>query len=625
MKIIYNAVERRGIMICFSAIYHEAKSQYAYAYDYETIHLRLRTAKNDVDQVKVIYGDPFLWGPREMPDHTGNHYEWKHNGEPEPMVKEYSTELHDYYFIAIKPPFRRVKYAFIVEKGNARYLYGCREIVKLNDHPNKLTDLFNFFNFPFINPIDVYRTPDWAKDTIWYQIFPERFHNGNPDNDPDGVLPWGSVESVSNHHRFGGDLEGVIQKLDYIQTLGCNGIYFTPIFKSPSTHKYDTEDYFTIDPQFGDIETLKRLVQEAHKRGIRIMLDAVFNHSGYTHPFFQDVIKHGEQSKYKDYYHIRRFPVLEDLDNIPYENGQPKLNFDTFAFTYHMPKWNTENAEVKKYLLDVATFWIRTCDIDAWRLDVSNEVDHHFWREFRKACDEAKKDFFIVGENWDDSNPWLRGDQFHSVMNYEFLFPMVRFFAERSEPATRFMYRINKVLTQYPKHVTQTLFNLLDSHDTARFLTLAGDDTRRLKLATVFQFTYPGSPSIYYGDEIGLKGKHDPDNRRCMIWDEEKQNRDLFKHYQKLIALRKKHPSFKAVDIHWIEANDETNHLIYQKQAEGETITVIINNNDQPLMIQSGLTLHHRYKDLYSEEIVPFTGSFLLEAYGFRIFLHLDE
>lgn len=609
-------------MINFAAIYHEAKSQYAYAYDQETVHLRIRTAKDDVEQIYVIYGDPFLWGPKETPDHTGNHYEWKYNGQPEPLIKEYSTELYDYYFIAIKPPFRRVKYAFIVEKGDQKYLFGCREIIDLNQEPDRLTDLFNFYNFPFINPIDVFTTPDWAKETVWYQIFPERFHNGNPDNDPEGVLPWGSQEKVTNDQFYGGDLEGVIQKLDYIKALGCNGIYFTPIFQSPSTHKYDTEDYFTIDPQFGDLDTLKRLVKEAHKRGIRVMLDAVFNHSGYTHPFFQDVITHGEKSKYKDYYHIHRFPVLEDIENIPMENGQPKLNFDTFAFTYHMPKWNTENNHVKEYLLKVATYWIEECDIDAWRLDVSNEVDHVFWRDFRKACDDTKKDFFIVGENWDDSNPWLAGDQFHSVMNYEFLFPVVRFFAERKENATQFMHRINRILTQYPKHVTETLFNLLDSHDTPRFLTLANEDVSRLKLATVFQFTYPGSPSVYYGDEIGLSGQHDPDNRRCMIWDEDKQDKDLFKHYQTLIKLRKQHPSFRSVDIHWVEVNDETNHIIYQKKSDDETITVIINNNNQPLTLQQGLIVGQTYRNLFTNEVVTFDDSLTIEENGFRIFLH---
>src|SRR5699024_5658775 len=203
---------------------------------------------------------------------------------------------------------------------------------------------------------------------------------------------------------------GIIKHLDYLVDLGINGIYFTPIFKAHSNHKYDTIDYMEIDPQFGDKSTFKELVKACHEKGIRIMLDAVFNHSGYYFSQFQDVLEKGENSKYKNWFHIKDFPIQTD----------PVPNFDSFAFTSHMPKLNTEHPDVKQYLLDVATYWIKEFDIDGWRLDVANEVDHQFWREFRTAVKSVKQDVYILGEIWHDSMPWLQGDQFDAVMNYPF-------------------------------------------------------------------------------------------------------------------------------------------------------------------------------------------------------------
>lgn len=617
-------MKQKGVMnmtkIDIAAVYHEAKSRYAYAYDKDTLHLRLRTAKNDVDNVKVIYGDPFNWGPKSKDDKTDTEYVWKYEStEHLNMVKEYETDLHDYWFIAIKPKYRRTKYVFILEKGDEQLLYGCRYIVDISKNKEKVLDLFNYFNFPFINPIDVYKAPEWVKETIWYQIYPERFANGNKENDPKDVLEWGSIENVKNNMFFGGDLEGVIEKLDYLANLGINGIYFTPIFTSPSSHKYDIINYFEIDPQFGDIQVLKTLVKEAHKRGIRVMLDAVFNHCSFYHPFFQDVLKYGEKSTYKDYFHIKKFPVFAgNPKDFHFDDDKNVLNYDTFAFTPFMPKWNTEHPKVKEYLLDVARFWITECDIDAWRLDVSNEVDHAFWRAFRKVCDETKPDFFIVGENWDDSYAWLQPDQMHSVMNYEFMFPVWSFFGHRSLKATEFKYKINKLLCLYPKNIGEYLFNLLDSHDTTRILNICQGNKQIMKLAYVFQMTFGGTPVVYYGDEIGLAGGHDPDNRRCMIWDENLQDLDMFKHIQKLISLRKTYPLMRELDIKWVDTNDNTNHLMYKKQTKDGTLYVVINNQNQPLNLMKEELVGDFY-DVYNDKIITIKSNYIVNPYGFLI------
>lgn len=607
-------------MINLASVHHEAKSKYAYPYDEETLHIRIRTKRDDVERIKFIFGDPFNWGKSEEdPDK----WEWlTQNNMTYEMVKDYSTNLHDYYFISIRPKWRRCKYGFILEKDNDKIMFGSHTIEDLQESPKKEYDIFNYFNYPFINEIDIFKAPDWVNDTIWYQIFPERFANGDNSNDLPVVLPWGSVkENVKNDMFFGGDLQGIIDHLDYINTLGITGIYFTPIFESNSTHKYDTIDYYNIDKQFGDNGVFKKLVDEAHKRGIKIMLDAVFNHCGFHHPFWLDVVEHNEHSKYKDYFHIKKFPVFdEDLKKFRFKQDENELNFDTFAFTPNMPKWNTEHPDVKKYLLDVATYWIKEYNIDGWRLDVSNEVDHEFWRDFHKECVKVKKDIYIVGENWDEANPWLDGKQFHAVMNYMFLFPIWNYFGKNISKANEFKNDIHKLIVTYPKNVLEVMFNLVDSHDTERILSICNENKEKVKLVYLFLLTFTGTPSIYYGGEIGLTGKHDPDNRRCMIWEDAEQDLDLFNHLKKLIQIRKQSKALKKGEFCFLDTIDESNHIIYQKQIEKETIMIIINNQEKNQNVSiPKILIGHKAIDIYNDTEFFLEEIIHLPSYGFSL------
>ncbi|MCD5489199.1 ATP-binding cassette domain-containing protein [Lactobacillus delbrueckii subsp. lactis] len=210
------------------------------------------------------------------------------------------------------------------------------------------------------------KSPDWVKETVWYQIFPERFANGDKSNDPEGVKDWNPSNHPGREDYYGGDLQGVLDHLDYLQDLGINGLYFCPIFKASSNHKYDTIDYLEIDPDFGDKQLFARLVNEAHARGMKVMLDAVFNHMGDSSMQWQDVVKNGPNSRFANWFHINCFPVE------PYDPADP--SYETFAFEKHMPKLNTANLEVVDYLLTIATYWVKEFDIDAWRLDVADEV-----------------------------------------------------------------------------------------------------------------------------------------------------------------------------------------------------------------------------------------------------------
>ncbi|WP_062352112.1 glycoside hydrolase family 13 protein [Bacillus kwashiorkori] len=541
------------------AIYHRPKNEFAYGYDRETMHITIRTKKDDIESVKLIYGDPY-----EFENKT-----WI--TKKELMKKSGSDNLFDYWFLAVKPAFRRLRYGFELSDGNETIVYTEKGF--FTNAP--LDDTAYYFCFPYLNPADIFEAPQWVKNTVWYQIFPERFANGNKENDPENTLPWGSSMPTPTNF-FGGDFEGVIEHLDYLVDLGINGLYFTPIFKAYSNHKYDTIDYFEIDPQFGDKETFKKLVNECHKRGIRVMLDAVFNHSGYYFPQFQDVLKNGANSKYKDWFHIREFPL----------QTEPLPNYDTFAFTPNMPKLNTENAEVKEYLLEVGRYWVREFDIDGWRLDVANEVDHEFWREFRKAVHSVKKDVYILGEIWHDSMPWLQGDEFDAVMNYPFTYGTLEFFAKDTLKAKEFSEMIQHVLCSYPRNVNEVAFNLLGSHDTPRIQNIAHFHEGKIRLMFAFQLSFIGTPCIYYGDEIGMTGEQDPGCRKCMEWNPEKQNQSLRDDVKKLISLRKTYAVFGSeAEMRFLEANDETNHVVIAKETDNEILYIVMNNSNKNIDI----------------------------------------
>lgn len=537
------------------AIYHRPKQNWAYAYDNETIHLRLRAQKNDLTEVYAWVGDKYIWESTK---------------ELIPMKLMTSDSMFDYWECEVKPPHLRLKYGFLLCKDNEKLWMTENEFTPVcPQNPDRL------FEFPFINAIDVFTPPAWVKDSVFYQIFPERFANGNPDLDPDQVLPWGGKPERDNF--FGGDLQGVIDHLDHLSELGITGIYFTPVFSATTNHKYDTEDYMRIDPQFGDADTLKELVDKCHERGIRVILDAVFNHSGRTFAPFLDLRKNGEDSKYKDWFYVRSYPI-EVVDGIP--------SYHTFAFEPLMPKLNTEHPELKQYLLEVAEYWIKEIGIDGWRLDVANEVSHQFWREFRQVVKEVNPDAYILGEIWHESSGWLQGDQFDAVMNYPFTDAVLDFVVRRSIDASQFANALGRQLSRYTLQANEVAFNILDSHDTPRLLTLCEGDKNRMKLAALVQFTFTGAPCIYYGDEIGLDGGADPDCRKCMEWDPEKQDKDLFTFYQKLIQVRKAHPALRTGKLNFLSAESNSTKLAFERVLNDEIVLVVLNNDDTAQTVQ---------------------------------------
>ncbi|WP_338443277.1 glycoside hydrolase family 13 protein [Bacillus spizizenii] len=540
-------------MMEYAAIHHQPFSSDAYSYDGRTVHIKIRTKKGDADHIRFIWGDPYEY----------NVGRWSANEQP--MRKMAATDLHDYWFAEVVPPYRRLQYAFVISDHQEDIFFGSSGVCPHNEKTLETTHYY--FKLPFVHEADTFQAPEWAKSTVWYQIFPERFANGREDLSPENALPWGSKDPDVNDF-FGGDLQGMIDKLDYLEDLGVNGVYLTPIFSAPSNHKYDTLDYYSIDPHFGDQKLFRTLVSQLHQRGMRIMLDAVFNHIGSASPQWQDVVKNGAQSRYKNWFHIHSFPVKED-------------NYDRFAFTPDMPKLNTANPEVQRYLLDIALYWIREFDIDGWRLDVANEVDHVFWKTFRQAVSAEKPDVYILGEIWHSAEPWLRGDEFHAVMNYPFTEPMIEYFADGTIPASRMAHRVNAHLMNGMKQVNEVMFNLLDSHDTKRLLTRCRHDEKKARALLAFMFAQTGSPCIYYGTEIGLDGENDPLCRKCMVWEKEKQNRDMLRFMKRLIALRKQENTLLTEgSLEWNLLDDQNNFISFSRNLDEKTLIYFFNQGD---------------------------------------------
>lgn len=492
---------------------------------------------------------------------------------------------YTYYEIDVPVPTRKLKYAFEVRL--AEDTWWCGELGLFDTQLQA-----GVFQLAYIGRTDLFCVPDWVNHAVCYQIFPERFANGNPNLSPAQIVSWDSTPAPNSY--FGGDIPGITQNLGYLKDLGVNLIYLTPIFKAHSNHKYDTADYFEIDEQFGTKSDVLKLVDTAHRLGMRIILDAVFNHSGFWFRPFQDVIQKGKESSYFDWFYIDGDVVDIDL-----------VNYETFmSGIKSMPKLNVNHPEVERYLLEVGAYWVREFDIDGWRLDVANEVEQGFWRKFRAAVKGVKKDALILGEVWHNSLPWLKGDQFDGVMNYVFRELCLGLIVRQTMSVQTFAESLTRLYYMYPEQATRSMFNLLGSHDTERILTLAENDVAKVKLAFLLQFAYPGIPMVYYGDEVGMVGGRDPDCRRGMTWDESLQNSDLKVFVQSLASLKANHPAFAGSGLTIRKAKNEV--LEFERTAlTGEKIIITVNLGKKPLRMSKVKSLVSTHPGLQQRGIQP--------------------
>jgi len=443
--------------------------------------------------------------------------------------------------------------------------------------------------------------PAWVADAVFYQIFPDRFARSGRVADPGNLEPW---DAPPTHHGYkGGDLYGVVDHLDWLTDLGITAIYFNPIFQSASNHRYHTHDYFQVDPLLGGDDAFETLLAACHGRGIRVVLDAVFNHASRGFYRFNDLLENGPESPWTDWFTVRTYPIDA------YDESQPPA-YSAWWNLHALPKLNTENPQVREYLMTVAEHWIRR-GVDGWRLDVPEEISTEgFWEEMRRRVRAIDPDAYIVGEIWDDASEWINdATRCDGVMNYPLTEANLRFAAagridqavaepvnfDLSEPldAPGYAAVVAEHLAAHPDSAHRANLNLLGSHDTARVLTTVSDDTASVRLAATLMFTFPGAPCIYYGDEVGMRGEHDPGCRGRFPWnDEASWDRDLLEGHRSLIALRHRERSLRHGTYETLHSRDGMH--VFARIDGDDGVVVAVNAGDVPATADPGLGLDER-------------------------------
>ena len=455
-------------------------------------------------------------------------------------------------------------------------------------------------------------TPDWVQDAIFYQIFPDRFARST--RNPSGNLPFEPWDSAPTGHGFkGGDLYGILEKLDYLKDLGVTALYLNPILASASNHRYHAYDYYAVDPLLGGNDAFRELLEQAHKNNIRIILDGVFNHASRGFWQFHHVLECGDGSPYKDWFlfdperlnrrrHWGAYPGPQELKALQQEDSITAIGYRGWWNLPALPKFNINTPAVREFLFGVAEHWIKQ-GVDGWRLDVPTEIDDDsFWQEFRRRVRAINPEAYIVGEIWHEAQRWLQGDQFDAIMNYDVTKPMLAFFPgthlnyrvlhqqsnyhgiQHVMDAHEFADRIDHNLGLYRRDITYAQLNLLDTHDTPRFLSCAGGDKDALKLAWLFMLSYPGAPCIYYGDEIGLDGEHDPDCRKSFPWEESKWDKNLLAYVKQVIALRKQNLALRRGDFRRLWSADAT--YAFSRSLEEDTLVIALNASELPQQVE---------------------------------------
>ena len=545
-----------------SSVKHSMNSEYCYALDKDTIMIRISLKANDVKEVYLHYQDKYI------------NINTKDTRKKTKMTLVASDGILDYYEAIIKVHMICIRYYFEFVSNNASNnshihdFYGNNKFFTQN-----ITDIGYMFDCPQpVKEEEMFIVPDWAKGAVVYQIFPDRFATDKKIDEK----KW-YKSPMHNKDKLYGNLRGIINKIDYFKDLGIDILYLTPIFRSNSNHKYDTIDYYQIDPDFGTKEDLRELVSIAHDNNMRVILDGVFNHTSPNFFAFEDLVKNNEHSKYVNWYYPDSFPIKT--------TGKP--NFLTFGYYGGMPKLNCSNPEVRNYIYDIVTYWIRECDIDGWRLDAADEVAHDFWKDLRKKIKSIKSDALIIGEIWHYTSSYLQGDEWDTIMNYNFRANVDNYFAKHIISASDFVNEFGFLRGTSHTRVHQLLWNLIDSHDTGRFLDCGNEKKAALKLAVAVQMTTPGMPMIYYGDEVGLTGGQDPDCRRGMLWDENRQDKEIYNWYKKLIHIRKEHSCLTNGNVKYLEIDDNNDLIVMRAYNDTEELYIILHNNNTNVEVKS--------------------------------------
>ena len=529
------------------AIHHDMDKRYCFALDKGKFVIRIKTGKDDIKSIVLHTRDKNI--PIDRVDTRCKI----------PMEKVACDGRNDYYEAVLEIDVLCLRYFFRLEDMTGQVLYYGNH----NFSQEPFEDIYDMYDCPQnLREEEQFVIPQWAQNKVVYQIFPSRFATDRQVNRE----TWYQAP-IGPKAELHGNLRGIIDHLEHLKDLGVDIFYMTPIFRSGSQHKYDTIDYYGIDPDFGTKEDLRELVEKAHAMGMRVILDAVFNHTSPDFFAFADVREKEEQSAYRDWYYVEEFPIRAGRSKKP--------GFKTFAYHGGMPKLNLRNAETEQYFIDVALYWLREFHIDGWRLDVGDEISHRFWKRFREAVKEIAPEALIVGEIWHFAGDFLEGDEWDTVMNYPFYQAVRDLVAYEKITPTVFLEKLDHLRGNLHNNLYPVLWNLIDSHDTPRFLHECGEKKEKQKLAAALQLLLPGMPMIYYGDEYGMTGGQDPDCRRGMVWDAEYQDLDMYRWYQTLIRIRKQHACITQGETVLRVADDEKGLIVLTKRLGQEQVTLV--------------------------------------------------
>lgn len=488
-----------------------------------------------------------------------NKYKTEQYGiQVQPMPIWAESDNFKYYrsiLTGMESRIRYLQYTFEFEMKGESYWLNADGLHKNNGSKGS-------YSYSYGGDRDIVGSPDWIRNRVWYQIFPERFCNGDQSNDPANTEPWGSVPTRDNY--MGGDLQGIIQRLDYLVDLGINALYLNPIFTATSNHKYDTINYFEIDPAFGTVADLEELVAKCHERDIKVVLDLVINHCGFYHPYFQDVVQKGELSGYKDWFYVNSFPVERSEED-----------YDSVGYYQWMPKLRTSNPEVQQYIYDIVTFWQKETGIDGWRIDVADEVEISFLRELKSCVKRLDPNAIIIAEIWDDAKRMMVSGGVDSAMNYVLRDILFDYVLDRSITLEQFHARLVKLANRYSLAELHQMFNLLGSHDTLRILTRCKEDQLKLQQLLAIQYIFPGNPTVYYGDELGLTGENDPGCRGSMPWDVANESSKLFTEHQTWISRKTTDSILQSGSLELIYRQGSECYVIRRHNENGDVVLLI--------------------------------------------------
>lgn len=526
-----------------SSVLHESKSYLAYASGGKDYTFRVRSKAGDLKGIVFFYGDTAFPAP-EVPFLRLQ------------MKRVFSGSIYDYFEINVTTDIVRLVYGFelLGSDGGKVFYYGERFHETLSPERN------DYFKFPYNRKDELPKIPRWLSQAVFYNIFPDSFVSSPKQKDRTA-----SVNGVMVSSHYGGGLRDVILKLDYIQQLGCNAIYFNPFFLARAYHKYDTVDYMSIDPLIGDEKELLDLVNKAHKRGMHIIIDGVFNHCGSSFFAFSDLLKNQKKSPFKDWFYNLTFPVV-----YPPKDGE-RPNYACFGYEKEMPKLNTSNPDVISYFLKVVDKWIGKFHIDGFRFDTSDEVNDEFWRIIHKRMRTLNPDSILVGEIWQNPCHWLSFDMFDSAMNYDFRRAVLGYLKDGKGSVWLDDYVANLLMRQ-PFYFAKGMLNLLSTHDVPRLFSLLSLDKGKMAIAFAFIFTFVGAINIFYGDENGFTGTTEDEYRRVM---EFPKNPMFYSLLSKLSSLRRDHQALIDGSFETIKKDGDL--YVYARDDKKERLLVCLN------------------------------------------------